>query len=174
MMILVGVTKESGIFQFLAIKAAKAAKGSPWGILIMLSLVTAVRSTFLDNVTTVLLVVRVTLLIADELTINPYPLLFAEINASNTGGAATLTGDPPNIMVASATGLTFMDLVIHMTPVAMLAFSIILIPQGASRLIPFLSRQYLSRRAPNRHRPSGAWMTRLPPDIGFHMEGGAA
>ncbi|MEP6889635.1 MAG: SLC13 family permease [Nitrospirota bacterium] len=106
MMILVGVTKESGIFQFLAIKAAKAAKGSPWGILIMLSLVTAVRSTFLDNVTTVLLVVRVTLLIADELTINPYPLLFAEINASNTGGAATLTGDPPNIMVASATALT--------------------------------------------------------------------
>jgi len=128
MMVLVGVTKECGIFQFLAIKAAKAAKGSPWGILVMLSLVTAVLSALLDNVTTVLLVVPVTLLIADELTINPYPLLFAEINASNTGGAATLIGDPPNIMIGSATGLTFMDFVIHMTPVAILAFSVTLIP----------------------------------------------
>ncbi|MCA9419893.1 MAG: hypothetical protein KC592_02675, partial [Nitrospira sp.] len=89
MMILVGITKECGIFQFLAIKAAKAAKGSPWGILVMLSMVTAVLSAFLDNVTTVLLVAPVTLLIADELKINPYPLLFAEINASNTGGTAT-------------------------------------------------------------------------------------
>jgi len=119
------VTKEYGIFRFLAIKAAK---GSPWGILVMLSLVTAVLSALLDNVTTVLLVVPVTLLIADELTINPYPLLFAEINASNTGWAATFIGDPPNIMIGSATGLTFMDFVIHMTPVAMLAFSVTLIP----------------------------------------------
>jgi Na+/H+ antiporter NhaD/arsenite permease-like protein len=128
MMILVGVTKECGIFQFLAIKAAKAAKGSPWGILVMLSLVTAVLSALLDNVTTVLLVVPVTLLIADELDINPYPLLFAEINASNTGGAATLIGDPPNIMIGSAAGLTFTDFVVHMTPVAMVAFSVTLIP----------------------------------------------
>jgi Na+/H+ antiporter NhaD/arsenite permease-like protein len=128
MMILVGVSKECGVFQFLAIKAAKAAKGSPWGILVMLSIVTAVLSALLDNVTTVLLVVPVTLLIADELTINPYPLLFAEINASNTGGTATLIGDPPNIMIGSATGLTFMDFLIHLSPVAVLAFSATLIP----------------------------------------------
>lgn len=128
MMILVGITKECGIFQFLAIKAAKAAKGSPWGILVMLSIVTAVLSAFLDNVTTVLLVAPVTLLIADELKINPYPLLFAEINASNTGGTATLIGDPPNIMIGSATSLTFNDFVIHLTPVAIVAFSATLIP----------------------------------------------
>ncbi|MGP0594128.1 SLC13 family permease [Nitrospira sp. T9] len=128
MMILVGITKECGIFQFLAIKAAKAAKGSPWGILVMLSIVTAVLSAFLDNVTTVLLVAPVTLLIADELKINPYPLLFAEINASNTGGTATLIGDPPNIMIGSATSLTFNDFVIHLAPVAIVAFSATLIP----------------------------------------------
>ena len=128
MMILVGITKECGIFQFLAIKAAKAAKGSPWGILVMLSIVTAVLSAFLDNVTTVLLVAPVTLLIAEELKINPYPLLFAEINASNTGGTATLIGDPPNIMIGSATSLTFNDFVIHLSPVALVAFSVTLIP----------------------------------------------
>lgn len=128
MMVLVGITKECGIFQFLAIKAAKTAKGSPWGILVMLSMVTAILSAFLDNVTTVLLVAPVTLLIAEELKINPYPLLFAEINASNTGGTATLIGDPPNIMIGSATSLTFNDFVIHLSPVALVAFSVTLIP----------------------------------------------
>lgn len=128
MMILVGITKESGVFQFLAIKAAKWAKGSPWGIMVMLSVVTAVLSAFLDNVTTVLLVAPVTLLIADELRINPYPLLFAEINASNTGGTATLIGDPPNIMIGSATSLTFNDFIVHLTPIAFLAFTVTLIP----------------------------------------------
>lgn len=128
MMILVGITKECGIFQFLAIKAAKAAKGRPWGILVMLSMVTAVLSAFLDNVTTVLLVAPVTLLIADELKINPYPLLFAEINASNTGGTATLIGDPPNIMIGSATSLTFNDFVIHLAPIALVVFCVTLIP----------------------------------------------
>jgi len=128
MMILVGITKECDIFQFLAIKAAKAAKGSPWGILVMLSIVTTLLSSFLDNVTTVLLVAPVTLLIADELHINPYPLLFTEINASNTGGTATLIGDPPNIMIGSATNLTFNDFVIHLAPVALIAFSVTLSP----------------------------------------------
>jgi Na+/H+ antiporter NhaD/arsenite permease-like protein len=128
MMILVGITKESGVFQFLAIKAAKAAKGHPWGILVMLSIVTAFLSAFLDNVTTVLLVAPVTLLLADELKINPYPLLFAEINASNTGGTATLIGDPPNIMIGSATSLTFNDFVVHLAPVALVVFCVTLIP----------------------------------------------
>ncbi|MGH7207676.1 MAG: SLC13 family permease, partial [Nitrospiraceae bacterium] len=128
MMVLVGVTKDSGIFQFLAIKAAKMAKGSPWGILVMLSIITAVLSAFLDNVTTVLLVAPVTLLIADELQINPYPLLFAEINASNSGGMATLIGDPPNIMIGSATHLTFNDFIIHLTPLSLVVFTVTLVP----------------------------------------------
>lgn len=128
MMVLVGVTKDSGIFQFLAIKAAKMAKGSPWGILVMLSIITAVLSAFLDNVTTVLLVAPVTLLIADELRINPYPLLFAEINASNSGGTATLIGDPPNIMIGSATHLTFNDFVLHLTPLVIVVFAVTLVP----------------------------------------------
>jgi Na+/H+ antiporter NhaD/arsenite permease-like protein len=128
MMVLVGITQKCGVFQFLAIKAAKAAKGNPWGILVMLSVVTAVLSALLDNVTTVLLVAPVTLLIADELRINPYPLLFAEINASNTGGTATLIGDPPNIMIGSATGLTFNEFLVNLGPVSIAAFAITLIP----------------------------------------------
>jgi Na+/H+ antiporter NhaD/arsenite permease-like protein len=128
MMVLVGVTKDSGIFQFLAIKSAKLAKGSPWGILVMLSIVTAVLSAFLDNVTTVLLMAPVTLLIADELKINPYPLLFAEVNASNSGGTATLIGDPPNIMIGSATHLTFNDFILHLAPLAVVVFAVTLVP----------------------------------------------
>ena len=128
MMVLVGITQKSGVFQFLAIKAAKLAKGNPWGILVMLSVVTAVLSALLDNVTTVLLVAPVTLLIADELRINPYPLLFAEINASNTGGTATLIGDPPNIMIGSATGLTFNQFFLNLAPLAIVAFAVTLIP----------------------------------------------
>jgi Na+/H+ antiporter NhaD/arsenite permease-like protein len=128
MMVLVGITKESGIFQFLAIKAAKLAGGSPWRILVMLSIVTAMLSALLDNVTTVLLVAPVTLFIAEELRINPYPLLFAEINASNTGGTATLIGDPPNIMIGSATGLTFNEFLLHLAPLAALAFAFTFIP----------------------------------------------
>lgn len=128
MMVLVGITQKSGVFQFLAIKAAKAAKGNPWGILVMLSVVTALLSALLDNVTTVLLVAPVTLLIADELRINPYPLLFAEVNASNTGGTATLIGDPPNIMIGSATALTFNQFLLHLAPLAVMAFAVTLIP----------------------------------------------
>ncbi len=128
MMVLVAITQKSGVFQFLAIKAAKVVKGSPWGILVMLSVVTAVLSALLDNVTTVLLVAPVTLLIADELRINPYPLLFAEINASNTGGTATLIGDPPNIMIGSATDLTFNQFLLNLAPLSVVAFSVTLIP----------------------------------------------
>ncbi len=128
MMVLVGVTKDSGVFQFLAIKAAKLAGGNPWGILVLLSLVTAVLSAFLDNVTTVLLVAPVTLLIADELQMSPYPLLFAEINASNSGGTATLIGDPPNIMIGSATHLTFNDFILHLGPLSLVVFAATLVP----------------------------------------------
>ena len=117
MMVIVAITRGSGVFQFIAVWSAKKVKASPWGILFMLSLVTAVFSSLLDNVTTVLLIAPVTLLICHELEINPYPFLFAEIFASNIGGTATLIGDPPNIMIGSAVGLSFNDFLINLAPV---------------------------------------------------------
>lgn len=117
MMIIVAVTRKCGVFQYVAIWSAKKAKADPAGILLMLQIVTAVFSAFLDNVTTVLLIVPVTLVICEELKIKPYPVLVAEIFASNIGGTATLIGDPPNIIIGSATGLTFNDFVYNLTPV---------------------------------------------------------
>ena len=126
MMIIVAITRQSGIFQFLAIWSAKQVKASPWGILVMLSLVTAVFSSLLDNVTTVLLIAPVTLLICHELSIKPYPFLFAEIFASNIGGTATLIGDPPNIMIGSAIGLSFNDFLFNLAPIVPLILAITL------------------------------------------------
>lgn len=117
MMIIVAIAQKTGMFQYVAIKSAKLVKGEPWWILVMLSLTTALFSAFLDNVTTVLLIVPITLLICDELKINPYPFLFMEIFASNIGGTATLIGDPPNIMIGGAAKLTFMDFVINVAPI---------------------------------------------------------
>ncbi len=117
MMIIVAIAQKTGMFQYVAIKSAKLVKGEPWWILVMLSLTTAVFSAFLDNVTTVLLIVPITLLICDELKINPYPFLFMEIFASNIGGTATLIGDPPNIMIGGAAKLTFMDFVLNVAPI---------------------------------------------------------
>ncbi len=117
MMVIVAITRRSGVFQFVAIWSAKLVKASPWGILLMLSIVTAVFSALLDNVTTVLLIVPVTLLITQELDVNPYPYLFAEIFASNIGGTATLIGDPPNIMIGSAVGLDFNDFLFNLAPI---------------------------------------------------------
>ena len=128
MMVIVGITKNSGIFQYLAVWAAKRVKAEPWGILVMLAVVTAVLSAFLDNVTTVLLVVPVTLLITDELKINPYPYLFTEIFASNIGGTATLIGDPPNIMIGSAVGLSFNDFLFHLAPITFVILPLTLLP----------------------------------------------
>jgi len=117
MMVIVSISQKTGMFQFVAIKAAKAVKGEPWGILVMLSVVTAVFSAFLDNVTTVLLIAPVTLLITDALDIKPYPFLFAQILASNIGGTATLIGDPPNIMIGSAAGLSFYEFLVNLAPI---------------------------------------------------------
>jgi Na+/H+ antiporter NhaD/arsenite permease-like protein len=117
MMVIVAITRGSGIFQYVAIWSAKKVNASPWGILFMLSLVTAVFSSLLDNVTTVLLIAPVTLLISHELKIDPYPFLFAEIFASNIGGTATLIGDPPNIMIGSAVGLSFNDFLFNLAPI---------------------------------------------------------
>jgi Na+/H+ antiporter NhaD/arsenite permease-like protein len=117
MMIIVGVLRRTGVFEYVAIWAAKRAKGSPLRIMILLVLITAVASAFLDNVTTVLLIAPVTLLVCDRLGINPIPFLIAEVLASNIGGAATLIGDPPNIIIASRAGLTFNDFLVHMAPI---------------------------------------------------------
>ena len=128
MMLIVNITRRSGLFQYVAIWSAKKVDARPWGIMVMMSTVTAVFSAFLDNVTTVLLTVPVTLLITDELKVKPYPYLFAQIFASNIGGTATLIGDPPNIMIGSATGLTFNDFAIALTPIIIPIFVATLIP----------------------------------------------
>jgi Na+/H+ antiporter NhaD/arsenite permease-like protein len=117
MMVIVSITKRSGIFQYIAVWSAKKVQAQPWGILLMLSVVTAVFSALLDNVTTVLLIVPVTLLICHELDLSPYPFLFAEIFSSNIGGTATLIGDPPNIMIGSAVNLTFNDFLFNLAPI---------------------------------------------------------
>jgi len=117
MMILVSVSRRSGMFEFVAIWSARAAKAHPAGIMLLLQIATAVLSAVLDNVTTVLLIVPVTLAITKTLKVPPYPFLFAEIMASNIGGTATLIGDPPNIIIGSQVGLTFNDFIYHLTPV---------------------------------------------------------
>jgi Na+/H+ antiporter NhaD/arsenite permease-like protein len=117
MMILVSISRRSGMFQYLAIWSARAARAHPAGILFLLQITTAVLSAFLDNVTTVLLIVPVTLAITRELDVPPYPFLFAEILASNIGGTATLIGDPPNILIGSQVGLDFNAFVMHLAPV---------------------------------------------------------
>jgi Na+/H+ antiporter NhaD/arsenite permease-like protein len=117
MMILVSISRRSGMFQYLAVWSAKMAKAHPAGILLLLQITTAVLSAFLDNVTTVLLIVPVTLAVCKTLEVPAYPYLFAEIFASNIGGTATLIGDPPNILIGSQVGLSFNDFVYHLTPI---------------------------------------------------------
>jgi Na+/H+ antiporter NhaD/arsenite permease-like protein len=125
MMIIVGILRQTGVFEYIAIWAAKRAKGSPFRVMVLLVLITAVASALLDNVTTVLLIAPVTLLVCERLGVAPVPFLIAEILASNIGGAATLIGDPPNIIIASRSGLTFNDFLVHMTPIAALAIAVL-------------------------------------------------
>lgn len=127
MMIIVNILSKTGLFQFLAIKSAKLAKGKPFTILIYFAIITAVLSAVLDNVTTVLLLVPVTLFIADELELDPFPFILSEVMASNIGGAATLIGDPPNIMIGSKVQLTFMDFIYHMAPAILFIFPFFLL-----------------------------------------------
>jgi Na+/H+ antiporter NhaD/arsenite permease-like protein len=124
MMIIVGVLRRTGVFEFIAIWAAKRAKGSPLRVMILLVLITAVASAMLDNVTTVLLIAPVTLLVCDRLGVSPIPYLIAEVLASNIGGTATLIGDPPNIIIASKSGLSFNDFLINLAPIAALALAV--------------------------------------------------
>lgn len=111
MMLFVAIVKNSGIFEYIAIKAAKIAKGWPWPLMLLLCIITAVLSGFLDNVTTVLLIGPMTLAITNMLKTSPVPFFITQIMASNIGGTATLIGDPPNIMIGSAAGLSFLDFV---------------------------------------------------------------
>ncbi len=123
MMIIVSVLRQTGVFEYIAIWAAKRAKGSPLRIMILLVLVTAVASALLDNVTTVLLIAPVTLLVCDRLDINAAPFLMAEVFASNIGGAATLVGDPPNIIIASRGGLSFNAFLLHLAPIVVIVMA---------------------------------------------------
>lgn len=111
MMVIVMITKRSGVFEYLAVRTVKLAKGEPVKIIVFLSLITGILSAFLDNVTTILLILPVTLSIAKDLHINPIPFIISEVFASNVGGTATLVGDPPNIMIGSSVGLSFLDFI---------------------------------------------------------------
>ncbi len=127
MMLFVAVVKNSGLFEYVAIKAAKMAKGDPWKIMVAFIIITAFLSGFLDNVTTVLLVGPMTITIARMLKINPVPFLLTQIFAANIGGTATLIGDPPNIMIGSAVGLTFLDFVANTGIVAIVSIIVLII-----------------------------------------------
>lgn len=127
MMILVALMEHTGVFQYLGILAAKKSKGSPWILMVALGGITAVLSMILDNVTTIILIVPVTIVIAEMLKINPMPILMSEALLSNVGGTATLIGDPPNIMIGSAAAFSFNDFLIHSLPVVVVSFVVTLV-----------------------------------------------
>ncbi|MEV1067041.1 ArsB/NhaD family transporter [Streptomyces sp. NPDC050263] len=118
MMMIVGVLKKTGMFEYLAIWSVKRARARPFRVMVMLILITAMASALLDNVTTVLLIAPVTLLVCERLGLPAAPFLIAEVFASNIGGIATLVGDPPNIIIASRAGLTFNDFLVHLAPLS--------------------------------------------------------
>ena len=120
MMVIVSIVKQTGVFDYLAIWAAKRTRGRPFPTMVLLVCITAVASALLDNVTTVLLIAPVTLLVCDRLAVSPVPFLIAEVLASNIGGTATLVGDPPNIIIASRAGLSFNDFLINLAPIVVL------------------------------------------------------
>jgi Na+/H+ antiporter NhaD/arsenite permease-like protein len=122
MMLMVKLTETTGVYTFLAIRAGQLSRGRPLAVTLSLALTTAVLSAFLDNLTTVLLMVPITFLLADALDVDPLPLVIIEIIASNIGGTATLIGDPPNIIIAGATGLSFGSFISNLAPIAALVF----------------------------------------------------
>jgi len=124
MMIIVGIMRHTGVFEFLAIWAAKRAKGRPFAVMVMFIVITALLSALLDNVTTVLLIAPVILLVCERLGVSPIPYLISAIMASNIGGTATLIGDPPNIIIASRAGLSFNDFLVHLAPIAIVVLTI--------------------------------------------------
>ena len=143
MMIVVGLFKETGFFQYLAIKAAKLAGGKPWLLMVYLGLVTSLVSMVLDNVTTIIMIVPVTISMADILGMPVLPFLVSEVLLSNIGGVATLIGDPPNILIGSAAGFSFTDFLTHLAPIVVLAW---LLAQG---LLLFIFRESLAQKPEN-------------------------
>lgn len=127
MMLLISVLKETGAFSWVAITIAKRTGGDGWKILLWFSVFTAIASALLDNVTTVLLIAPITILIAEMLDISPFPFLVAEILSSNIGGTATLIGDPPNILIGSATDLSFVDFIVHLGPASLVILAVTLV-----------------------------------------------
>ncbi len=125
MMIVVRLTETTGLYTYLAIRAGQASKGRPLAIVLLLGGATAVLSAFLDNLTTILLMVPITFLLADALDIDPIPLILIEIFMSNIGGTATLIGDPPNILIAGATGLSFAAFVTNLGPIVIVTFIVV-------------------------------------------------
>ena len=124
MMIIVGVIKQTGVFDYLGIWAAKRSRGKPFRLMVLLMLITAIASPVLDNVTIIMLIAPVTVVVCARLGIDPRPYLIAEVLASNIGGAATLIGDPPNIIIGSRAGLTFNDFLVHMAPAVIVIFAL--------------------------------------------------
>lgn len=124
MMVIVGILRQTGVFEYAAIWAAKRARGSALRVMILLTLITALASALLDNVTTVLLIAPVTFLVCERLGVNPVPFLIAEVLSSNIGGASTLVGDPPNIIIASRAGLSFNDFLLHMAPLVIIVLAV--------------------------------------------------
>ena len=143
MMILVAMLGRTGAFEYLATLAAKWSGGNPWYLLLFLGGTTTFLSLFLDNVTTIVLIAPVTVLIAELLGISPIPLLMAEALLSDTGGVATLVGDPPNVLIGSAAGLSFNDFLIHLAPIVLVVTLVVLF------LLRFLFRKELSERPQN-------------------------
>jgi Na+/H+ antiporter NhaD/arsenite permease-like protein len=138
MMLIAGVISETGLFQWLAVRAVQIGKGNPIRIMQILAIVTAVGSALLDNVTVVVLIAPVTLFVASSLGVNPLPFLIAEVIASNIGGAATLIGDPPNIIIGSAAGIDFVTFMLNMGPIVIvcLIFYILLLPLLFRKQVP--------------------------------------
>ena len=126
MMVVVRQTEKTGLYDYIAIRAGQLSRGTPFRLVLALGGITAVLSPFLDNLTVILLIVPITFVIADTLDINPLPLVIIEVMASNIGGTATLIGDPPNIIIAGATGLSFMDFIRNLTPIVVVALVVVL------------------------------------------------
>ena len=137
MMIIVGIIHKTGLFEFLAISAIKKSSGSPKVALVYLMILTAIASAILDNVTTILLAIPMTLIVTKHLKVSPIPFILAEVFVSNIGGAATLVGDPPNIIIASKADLSFNSFLVHMAPMVILVL-LVVIP-----MIVFLFRKEL-------------------------------
>jgi Na+/H+ antiporter NhaD/arsenite permease-like protein len=126
MMVIVALSEPTGIFTYIALRATQLSRGNPFALVLLLALVTGVLSAFLDNLTSILLVVPITLLIADILRLPPIPLVIVQVLASNIGGTATLIGDPPNILIgASRPELTFMDFIVNLAPVSMVTLLVV-------------------------------------------------